>query len=42
VRRELRIALVIVTHDRDLPAGVVDRVVRLAGGRVVDDTRSTR
>jgi energy-coupling factor transport system ATP-binding protein len=34
-RRDL--ALVIVTHDRDLPAGLVDRLVELEAGHVIGD-----
>jgi energy-coupling factor transport system ATP-binding protein len=37
VRSTRRVAIVIISHDRELPAGVVDRVVELASGRVVRD-----
>ncbi|HET9986276.1 MAG TPA: ABC transporter ATP-binding protein [Longimicrobiales bacterium] len=38
LNREARTTLVLVTHDRDLAARA-RRVVRLAGGRVVEDVR---
>ena len=41
VRATRRVAIVIISHDRELPAGVVDRVVELAGGQVVRDEPST-
>jgi len=37
VRRRADIALVVVSHDRDLPAGLVDRVVELEAGRIARD-----
>ena len=37
LRNEHDIALVIVSHDYDLPEGLVDRVVELRDGRVVRD-----
>jgi energy-coupling factor transport system ATP-binding protein len=37
LRRSHDIALVIVSHDRDLPAGLVDRVVELESGRITRD-----
>jgi energy-coupling factor transport system ATP-binding protein len=37
IRARRGVALVIVAHDRDLPAGVVDRVVELENGRIVSD-----
>jgi energy-coupling factor transport system ATP-binding protein len=37
LRRRRDIALVIVSHDCDLPAGLVDRVVELEGGRITRD-----
>jgi energy-coupling factor transport system ATP-binding protein len=37
IRSTQGVALVIVAHDRDLPAGLVDRVIELANGRVVAD-----
>jgi energy-coupling factor transport system ATP-binding protein len=37
VRERHSVALVIVSHDRDLPAGLVDRVVELDRGRIVRD-----
>ena len=37
LRNEHDIALVIVSHDHDLPEGVVDRVVELDAGRIVRD-----
>jgi energy-coupling factor transport system ATP-binding protein len=49
LRRRHRLAIVIVSHDLDLPTGLVDRVVELDSGRitrdepipnVVDETRS--
>ncbi|MDZ7799403.1 MAG: hypothetical protein U5K81_01255 [Trueperaceae bacterium] len=36
VRRERRATLVLVTHDRDVAAGV-DRILRLVDGRVVGE-----
>jgi energy-coupling factor transport system ATP-binding protein len=39
VRTTQGVALVVVAHDRDLPAGLVDRVVELANGRVVADVQ---
>ncbi len=37
LRRRRDIALVIVSHDRDLPDGLVDRVVELEAGRITRD-----
>jgi len=37
LRRRHDIALVIVSHDRDLPAGLVDRIVELEAGRITRD-----
>jgi energy-coupling factor transport system ATP-binding protein len=37
IRATQGIALVIVAHDRDLPPGLVDRVVELEAGRIVRD-----
>jgi energy-coupling factor transporter ATP-binding protein EcfA2 len=37
IRASQGIALVIVAHDRDLPPGLVDRVVELDRGRIVRD-----
>jgi energy-coupling factor transporter ATP-binding protein EcfA2 len=37
IRTTQGIALVIVAHDRDLPPGLVDRVVELDSGRIVRD-----
>jgi energy-coupling factor transport system ATP-binding protein len=37
IRATQGIALVIVAHDRDLPPGLVDRIVELEGGRIVRD-----
>jgi len=37
LRRRHDIALVIVSHDRDLPAGLVDRIVELEDGRITRD-----
>jgi energy-coupling factor transport system ATP-binding protein len=37
LRHRQDIALVIVSHDRDLPAGLVDRVIELEGGRITRD-----
>jgi energy-coupling factor transport system ATP-binding protein len=37
LRHRTDIALVIVSHDRDLPAGLVDRVVELEAGRITRD-----
>jgi energy-coupling factor transport system ATP-binding protein len=39
VRDEHRVALVIVSHDYDLPPALVERVVELEAGRVVRDDR---
>jgi energy-coupling factor transport system ATP-binding protein len=39
LRDEHDIPLIIVSHDRDLPATLVTRTVELAGGRVVRDER---
>jgi energy-coupling factor transport system ATP-binding protein len=39
-RARHRVAIVVISHDRELPTGVVDRVVELAGGRVVRDDPS--
>ncbi len=37
LRAQRNIALVIVSHDRDLPAGLVDRIVELEAGRITRD-----
>ncbi len=37
LRRRNDIALVIVSHDRDLPDGLVDRVIELEAGRITRD-----
>ncbi len=37
LRQQRHIALVIVSHDRDLPDGLVDRVVELEAGRIGRD-----
>jgi energy-coupling factor transport system ATP-binding protein len=37
LRRRHQLAIVIVSHDLDLPAGLVDRVVELEAGRVARD-----
>jgi energy-coupling factor transporter ATP-binding protein EcfA2 len=37
LRNRRHLALVIVSHDRDLPAGLVDRVVELEAGRITRD-----
>jgi energy-coupling factor transport system ATP-binding protein len=37
LRRRRDIAIVIVSHDRDLPDGLVDRVVELESGRITRD-----
>ncbi len=37
LRRRNDIALVIVSHDRDLPEGLVDRIVELEAGRIARD-----
>jgi energy-coupling factor transport system ATP-binding protein len=37
IRTTQQVALVIVAHDRDLPPGLVDRVVELSQGRVTSD-----
>ncbi len=37
IRASQGIALVIVAHDRDLPPGLVDRIVELESGRIVRD-----
>jgi len=37
MRNRRKLALVIVSHDRDLPAGLVDRVVELEAGRITRD-----
>jgi energy-coupling factor transport system ATP-binding protein len=37
LRHRSGIALVIVSHDRDLPAGLVDRLVELDAGRITRD-----
>ncbi len=37
LRRTHDLALVIVSHDRDLPAGLVDRIVELEAGRITRD-----
>ncbi len=37
LRTRRHIALVIVSHDRDLPAGLVDRIVELEAGRITRD-----
>jgi energy-coupling factor transport system ATP-binding protein len=39
VRDEHGIPLVIVSHDRDLPAALVERVIELEAGRIVRDER---
>ena len=39
LRDEHGIALLMVSHDRDLPPALVDRVVELEGGRIVRDAR---
>jgi energy-coupling factor transport system ATP-binding protein len=39
IRATQDVALVVVAHDRDLPAGLVDRVIELANGRVVADVQ---
>ena len=42
LRDEHGIALVIVSHDHDLPPALVERVVELEGGRIVRDERDRR
>ncbi|MDQ1448789.1 MAG: energy-coupling factor transport system ATP-binding protein, partial [Actinomycetota bacterium] len=37
LRQRSDIALVIVSHDRDLPEGLVDRLVELEAGRICRD-----
>jgi energy-coupling factor transport system ATP-binding protein len=37
LRRRHRLAIVIVSHDLDLPIGLVDRVVELESGRIARD-----
>ncbi len=37
LRRRRDLALVIVSHDRDLPVGLVDRVIELDSGRITRD-----
>ena len=37
LRQQHDIALVIVSHDRDLPEGLVDRIVELEAGRITRD-----
>jgi energy-coupling factor transporter ATP-binding protein EcfA2 len=37
LRRRGELTLVIVSHDRDLPAGLVDRIVELEAGRITRD-----
>jgi energy-coupling factor transport system ATP-binding protein len=37
LRRRHRLAIVIVSHDLDLPTGLVDRVVELESGRIARD-----
>jgi energy-coupling factor transport system ATP-binding protein len=40
LREELSVALVIVSHDYDLPESLVERVVELRAGRIVRDERT--
>ncbi len=40
VRRRNDLALVIVSHDRDLPDGLVDRIIELEAGRITATSRS--
>ncbi len=42
LRASAGITLVVVSHDDDVPDGLVDRVVRLDEGRVVDDSAAGR
>jgi energy-coupling factor transporter ATP-binding protein EcfA2 len=37
LRRQRDLALVIVSHDRDLPIGLVDRIIELESGRITRD-----
>jgi energy-coupling factor transport system ATP-binding protein len=41
VRAQRRVAIAIISHDRELPPGVVDREIELAAGRVVRDDPSS-
>jgi ABC-type sulfate/molybdate transport systems ATPase subunit len=42
MRDEHGIALLVVSHDRDLPPALIGRVVELAAGRIIRDDRVER